>query len=131
ASVGQVDGARRRSGEEVVVRVVRPNLKPIINQDLAWLFMRARGAERASVDARRLQLVEVVEDYAKTIHDELDLLREAANASQLRRNFQNSPLLYVPQVYWDYCRPQVLVTERIYGVPVYDMKQQDLHRTVL
>lgn len=129
ASVAQVHAARLRSGEEVVVKVVRPNLKPIINQDLAWLFMLARGAERASVDARRLHLVEVVEDYAKTIHDELDLLREAANASQLRRNFQNSPLLYVPQVYWDYCRPQVLVMERIYGVPVTDMKQLAQQRT--
>jgi ubiquinone biosynthesis protein len=65
----------------------------------------------------------VVDDYAKTIYDELDLLREAANASQLKRNFQGSPLLYVPQVYWDYCRPQVLVMERIYGVPVTDMKR--------
>lgn len=63
----------------------------------------------------------MVDDYAKTIYDELDLLREAANASQLRRNFEGSRLLYVPQVYWDYCRPQVLVMERIYGVPVTDM----------
>ena len=65
--------------------------------------------------------MEVVDDYAKTIYDELDLLREAANASQLRRNFEGSALLYVPQVYWDYCRSQVLVMERIYGVPVTDM----------
>ena len=110
-----------RSGEEVVVKVVRPNLKPIISQDLAWLFMLANTAERISIDARRLHLVEVVDDYAKTIYDELDLLREAANASQLRRNFEGSALLYVPQVYWDYCRSQVLVMERIYGVPVTDM----------
>ncbi len=121
ASVAQVHAAKLRSGEEVVVKVVRPNLRPIISQDLAWLFMLANSAERISIDARRLHLVEVVDDYAKTIYDELDLLREAANASQLKRNFEGSALLYVPQVYWDYCRPQVLVMERIYGVPVTDM----------
>ncbi|MBV2207468.1 MAG: ubiquinone biosynthesis regulatory protein kinase UbiB [Pseudomonas sp.] len=121
ASVAQVHAARLHSGEEVIVKVVRPNLRPVIGQDLAWLFLLAKTAERASIDARRLHLVEVVEDYAKTIYDELDLLREAANASQLRRNFEGSPLLYVPQVHWDYCRSQVLVMERIYGVPVTDM----------
>jgi len=121
ASVAQVHAARLYTGEEVIVKVVRPNLRPVISQDLAWLFLLARSAERLSADARRLHLVEVVDDYAKTIYDELDLLREAANASQLRRNFEGSRLLYVPQVYWDYCRPQVLVMERIYGVPVTDM----------
>ncbi|WP_312255454.1 ubiquinone biosynthesis regulatory protein kinase UbiB [Stutzerimonas nitrititolerans] len=129
ASVAQVHAAKLRSSEEVVVKVVRPNLKPIISQDLAWLFLLAKTTERASIDARRLHLVEVVEDYAKTIYDELDLLREAANASQLRRNFQDSPLLYVPQIYWDYCRPQVLVMERIYGVPVTDMARLTEQRT--
>lgn len=121
ASVAQVHAAQLKSGEEVVVKVVRPGLKPVIRQDLAWLFLIARIAEKVSADARRLRPVEVVSDYEKTIYDELDLLREAANASQLRRNFEGSPLLYVPQVYWDYCRPQVLVMERIYGVPVTDL----------
>lgn len=121
ASVAQVHAARLHTGEEVVVKVIRPGLKSIIDQDLAWLYLLARTAETASSEARRLHLVEVVDDYAKTIHDELDLLREAANSSQLRRNFEHSELLYVPQVYWDYCRPQVLVMERIYGVPVTDL----------
>jgi ubiquinone biosynthesis protein len=121
ASVAQVHGAQLKSGEEVVVKVIRPGLKPIIKQDLAWLFLLAKIAERASADARRLRPVEVVSDYEKTIYDELDLLREAANASQLRRNFEGSPLLYVPQVYWDLCRPKVLVMERIYGVQVTDL----------
>ncbi|WP_375740524.1 ubiquinone biosynthesis regulatory protein kinase UbiB [Pseudomonas boanensis] len=121
ASVAQVHAAQLKSGEEVVVKVIRPNLRPIIRQDLAWLFLIARLAERVSSDARRLRPVEVVDDYEKTIYDELDLLREAANASQLRRNFEGSPLLYVPQVYWDWCRPKVLVMERIYGVPVTDL----------
>ena len=121
ASVAQVHAARLKSGEEVVVKVVRPGLKPVIAQDLAWLFLIAKAAEHASADARRLHPVEIVGDYEKTIYDELDLLREAANASQLRRNFEGSELMYVPQVYWDLCRPKVLVMERIYGVPVTDM----------
>ncbi|WP_421683419.1 ubiquinone biosynthesis regulatory protein kinase UbiB [Stutzerimonas urumqiensis] len=121
ASVAQVHAARLRTGEEVVVKVIRPNLRPIIGQDIAWLFLLAKAAERASTEARRLHLVEVVDDYARTIYDELDLLREAANSSQLKRNFEDSRLLYVPQVYWDYCRPKVLVMERIYGIPVTDM----------
>ncbi|MBJ7546952.1 ubiquinone biosynthesis regulatory protein kinase UbiB, partial [Pseudomonas sp. OA3] len=121
ASVAQVHAAQLKSGEQVVVKVVRPGLKPVIRQDLAWLFLIARIAEKASADARRLRPVEVVSDYEKTIFDELDLLREAANASQLRRNFDGSPLLYVPQVYWDLCRHQVLVMERIYGIPVTDL----------
>lgn len=121
ASVAQVHSARLKTGEEVVVKVVRPGLKPIISQDLAWLFILARTAERMSADARLLHPVDVVADYEKTIYDELDLLREAANSSQLRRNFEGSELLYVPQVYWDWCRPKVLVMERIYGIQVNDL----------
>ncbi|MBB3102888.1 ubiquinone biosynthesis regulatory protein kinase UbiB [Azomonas macrocytogenes] len=121
ASVAQVHAARLHSGEEVVVKVVRPGLKFVIDQDLAWLYLLAKTAERTFSEARRLHLVEIVDDYAKTIYDELDLLREAANASQLKRNFENSQVLYVPQIYWDYCRAQVLVMERIYGVPVTDL----------
>ncbi|WP_454256376.1 ubiquinone biosynthesis regulatory protein kinase UbiB [Pseudomonas sp. Marseille-Q8238] len=121
ASVAQVHAAQLKTGEDVVVKVIRPGLRPIIRSDLAWLFLLARIAEKASADARRLRPVEVVSDYEKTIYDELDLLREAANASQLRRNFDGSDLLYVPQVYWDWCRPKVLVMERIYGVPVTDL----------
>ncbi|WAH58412.1 ubiquinone biosynthesis regulatory protein kinase UbiB [Pseudomonas silvicola] len=121
ASVAQVHSAQLRTGEEVVVKVVRPGLKPIIGQDLAWLFLLARWAEKFSADARLLHPVDVVADYEKTIYDELDLLREAANSSQLRRNFEDSDMLYVPQVYWDWCRPKVLVMERIYGIQVTDL----------
>lgn len=121
ASVAQVHAARLKTGEEVVVKVVRPGLKPIIGSDLAWLFILAKIAERVSADARLLHPVDVVADYEKTIYDELDLLREAANSSQLRRNFEGSSMLYVPQVYWDWCRPKVLVMERIYGVQVTDL----------
>ncbi len=101
----------------------------MIRSDIAWLFILARLAERVSSEARRLHPVEVVSDYEKTIVDELDLLREAANASQLRRNFEGSPLLYVPQVYWDWCRPKVLVMERIYGIPVTDLETLRDQRT--
>lgn len=121
ASVAQVHAARLKTGEEVVVKVVRPGLKTIIGSDLAWLFILAKIAERVSADARLLHPVDVVADYEKTIYDELDLLREAANSSQLRRNFEGSTMLYVPQVYWDWCRPKVLVMERIYGVQVTDL----------
>ncbi|WP_296179177.1 ubiquinone biosynthesis regulatory protein kinase UbiB [Pseudomonas sp. UBA1879] len=121
ASVAQVHAARLKTGEEVVVKVVRPGLKPVIGSDLAWLFILAKIAERLSADARLLHPVDVVADYEKTIYDELDLLREAANSSQLRRNFEGSAMLYVPQVYWDWCRPKVLVMERIYGVQVTDL----------
>ena len=121
ASVAQVHAAQLRTGEEVVVKVVRPGLKGIISQDIAWLFLLARMAERLSAEARRLHPMDVVSDYEKTIYDELDLLREAANSSQLRRNFDGSERLYVPQVYWDWCRERVLVMERIYGIPVTDL----------
>jgi len=121
ASVAQVHAARLKTGEEVVVKVVRPGLKPVIGSDLAWLFILAKIAERLSADARLLHPVDVVADYEKTIYDELDLLREAANSSQLRRNFEGSTMLYVPQVYWDWCRQKVLVMERIYGVQVTDL----------
>ncbi|MDY0250446.1 MAG: ubiquinone biosynthesis regulatory protein kinase UbiB [Pseudomonas sp.] len=121
ASIAQVHAAQLKSGEDVVVKVIRPGLKPIIAQDIAWLYLLARMAERASADARRLRPKEVVSDYEKTIYDELDLLREAANTSQLRRNFSGSPMLYVPKIYWQWSRPKVLIMERIYGVPVTDM----------
>ena len=131
ASIAQVHAAKLKTGEEVVVKVIRPGLKPVIAQDIAWLLLIARMAEKVSADARRLRPLEVVGDYEKTIYDELDLLREAANTSQLRRNFEDSPLLYVPQVYWDWCRPKVMVSERIYGVPVTDMATLADQRTDL
>ena len=122
ASIAQVHAARLRTGEDVVVKVIRPNLRPVIAKDIAWLFWLARIAERCSADARRLHPMEVVSDYEKTIYDELDLLREAANASQLRRNFEGSEILYVPRVYWPFCRQKVLVLERVYGLIVSDME---------
>ncbi len=118
ASIAQVHAARLRSGQEVVVKVVRPGIAKTIRRDVDLLYTIARLAQRYSKDARRLRPLEVVQEYDKTIFDELDLMREAANCSQLRRNFLGSDMLYVPEVHWDYCRPNVMVMERVYGTSV-------------
>jgi len=118
ASIAQVHAARLDSGEEVIVKVVRPGIGKTIDRDIALLYTIARMARRYSSDARRLRPVEVVQEYEKTIHDELDLMNEAANCALLRRNFEGSEMLYVPQIHWDYTRSNVLVQERIYGTPV-------------
>ena len=116
ASVAQVHTATLESGAEVVVKVIRPGIEPVI---------------RFSADGRRLRPVEVVSDYEITILDELDLQREAANASQLRRNFEGSTLVYVPEVHWDYTRRDVYVMERIHGVPVTDLERLEAAGTDL
>jgi ubiquinone biosynthesis protein len=122
ASVAQVHPATLKSGEQVVVKVVRPDIEPVIRQDIALLYTLARLISRYSADGRRLRPVEVVSDYEITILDELDMQREAANASQLRRNFTDSSLIYIPEVHWDYTRRNVFTMERIYGIPVTDME---------
>jgi ubiquinone biosynthesis protein len=123
ASIAQVHTARLRSGEEVVVKVVRPGIRAKIERDLEVMYVLAQLARDYSEAGYRLRPYEVVQEYEKTILDELDLMREAANAAQLRRNFAGSQLLYVPDVYWDYCRPEVMVMERIHGVLVSDMDE--------
>ncbi|CAA0079520.1 putative protein kinase UbiB [BD1-7 clade bacterium] len=122
ASIAQVHAATLLSGEDVVVKVVRPNILPVIRKDIGLLRLIARAVERFHPEGKRLRPIEVVQDYQHTIVDELDLKREAANTSQLRRNFDGSPLLYVPEVYWDYCDTQVMVMERIHGIPVTDVE---------
>ena len=118
ASVAQVHAARTRAGREVVVKIIRPDIEAVIGKDLALLEWLARALERWFRDGRRLRPVEVVRDYRHTILDELDLGREAANTSQLRRNFADGRLVYVPEVLWDYTRRRVMVMERIHGIPV-------------
>jgi ubiquinone biosynthesis protein len=124
ASVAQVHTAKLLSGEdgiegaEVVIKVIRPGIEKIIDQDIALLKSIAALVENNFDQGKRLRAVEVVNDYDYIIHDELNLMAEGANATQLARNFENSDLLYVPKVYWDYCRTNVLVMERIYGIPV-------------
>ena len=121
ASVAQVHGATLHSGEKAVVKVVRPDIEPIIQQDMALMLTLARLVEKYLPDGRRLRPVAVVSDYKLVILDELDLGREAANACQLRRNFADSKLVYVPEVYWDYTARNVFTMERISGIPVTDM----------
>jgi len=133
ASIAQVHAAVLNTGEDVIVKVLRPDILPVIKRDISLLYIIAELAAKYSSQLRRLRPVEVIEEYEKTILDELDLLREAANASQLRRNFEGSNDLYVPEVYWDYVRKNVLVMERIYGTPIRDVdslkeKNTDMER---
>ncbi|MDH5327229.1 MAG: ubiquinone biosynthesis regulatory protein kinase UbiB [Gammaproteobacteria bacterium] len=121
ASIAQVHAARLLNGKEVVVKVVRPDIEPTIRRDLALLYTLAELAQTYWSDGRRLRPVEVVREYEKTILDELDLMREAASASQLRRNFLNSNILYVPEIHWPLARKNVIVMERISGTPISDI----------
>ena len=121
ASIAQVHTAKLKTGHEVIVKVLRPGVQDQIEGDLAVLRVIAGLADRYWEHGKRLRPLEIVDEYEHTILDELDLMREAANAAQLKRNFQGSDMLYVPDVYWDYCRPEVLVQERIYGTPISDM----------
>jgi ubiquinone biosynthesis protein len=118
ASVAQVHLARLKDGREVAVKVLRPGVEAAIAKDVALLQTAAGLVERLWADGRRLKPREVVAEFARHLADELDLMREAANASQLRRNFEASPLLAVPQVHWDWCSQRVMVMERMHGTPV-------------
>ncbi|MGO2133199.1 MAG: ubiquinone biosynthesis regulatory protein kinase UbiB [Halomonas sp.] len=130
ASVAQVHGARLHSGEDVVVKIIRPGINKIMRQDMALLYQLARLLERIP-EARRLHPVAVVRDYESTLFDELDLTKEAANTSQLKRNFKHSPLLHVPSIHWPLTRRGVMVQERIYGVPVADIPALEAQGTDL
>jgi ubiquinone biosynthesis protein len=121
ASIAQVHAATLTDGREVVVKVLRPGMREVIGRDLAVLFAMAGLAARYWPESKRLRPLEVVAEYEKTILDELDLMREAGNASQLRRNFAGSPMLHVPEVHWDLCRRDVMVIERVRGVPISDI----------
>ncbi len=123
ASVAQVHAATLHTGQAVVVKVIRPGIGGVIRQDVALLYLLARLVHALWIEGRRLRPVEVVAEYEQTIFDELDLRKEAANGSQLRRNFDQSPILYVPEIFWDYTRQKVLVMERIHGIPVADVAQ--------
>ncbi|MEJ2513782.1 MAG: ubiquinone biosynthesis regulatory protein kinase UbiB [Gammaproteobacteria bacterium] len=120
ASIAQVHGATLPDGREVIVKVLRPGVRQQIRRDLELLYAMAGLADRYWHEARRFRPREVVAEFDNTLMDELDLMREAANAAQLRRNFDGSPLLYIPEVHWDWCRPGVLVMERIHGINIGD-----------
>ncbi|WP_116963885.1 ubiquinone biosynthesis regulatory protein kinase UbiB [Fastidiosibacter lacustris] len=122
ASIAQVHGATLNTGEEVVVKVLRPNIEKILIQDTELLKALASMLERYVPSTRRLRPVEVVAEISRNLLDELDLQREAANASQLKRNFKDSHIHYVPEVYWQYCRNNLLTIEKIKGIPVSDIE---------
>ncbi len=121
ASIAQVHAATLLDGRSAVVKVLRPGIRKMIDRDLDLLFTLAGLAERYWAQGRFLKPKEIVAEIANTLHDELDLMREGANASQLRRNFLGSPMLYVPEICWPYCRSNVLVMERITGIPIHNV----------
>jgi len=123
ASVAQVHIARLQDGTEVAVKVLRPDIEPVIERDIELLYALARLAMRYLPDGPRLRPVEIVDQFRKTLRDELDLRQEAANASQLRANFAGSDMLYVPRVFWDLTRREVMVLERIHGIPISNIEE--------
>jgi ubiquinone biosynthesis protein len=123
ASIAQVHAAQLTDGREVIVKILRPEMREVITRDLEVLHALGGFADRYSAEARRLRPVEVVREYEKTILDELDLMREAANAAHLKRNFAGDTKLHVPDVHWDLCRRDVMVMERVRGVPIGDIAQ--------
>jgi ubiquinone biosynthesis protein len=118
ASIAQVHFAVLKSGREVAVKVLRPNMLAVIDDDLQLLHTLARWVERLSADGKRLKPREVVAEFDGYLHDELDLVREASNAAQLRRNMDGLNLVLVPEMVWELCMPTVMVMERMHGVPI-------------
>lgn len=123
ASVAQVHFARLYDGTAVAVKVLRPGIAPVIAHDVSLLYAAAGLIEKLFADGKRLRPREVIAEFEKHLEDELDLMREAANCSQLRRNFKDSPLLMVPEVYWDYCDHDVMVMDRMDGIPVSQIER--------
>ena len=134
ASIAQVHAATLKDGRKVVVKVLRPNIDKVIRHDIGLMYTVAKLTKRLWSQSQRLRPVEVVAEFERTIRKELDLTREAANASQLRRNFLHSETLYVPEIYWEYARKNVMVMERIKGIPIADierLKKQKVNLKVL
>ena len=123
ASIAQVHFATLKGGRQVAVKVLRPNVLGAIESDLAILHTVARWVERISVDGKRLRPRDVVAEFDTYLHDELDLIREAANAAQLRRNMASLDLIMVPEMLWDFCTSRVMVMERMYGVPISQVER--------
>jgi ubiquinone biosynthesis protein len=123
ASIAQVHFARLHDGRPVAVKVLRPGMADIIDRDLSLLRTFGSLLVKVSADARRLRPLEVIEEFDRYLHDELDLIREAANANQLRRNFATSSLLRIPEMYWDACAINVITMERMHGIPIGRMEE--------
>jgi len=122
ASVAQVHGAVLKDGTEVIVKILRPDIQKFIKRDIEMLYFLANLANKYWPRSKNLKPLEIITEYEKTVMNELNLMREGANTAQLKRNFEGSNLLYVPNIFWDYCRKEVLVQERIYGIPIRDME---------
>ncbi|GLR76274.1 ubiquinone biosynthesis regulatory protein kinase UbiB [Aliivibrio sifiae] len=130
ASIAQVHTAKlKESGREIVLKIIRPDIRPVIEADIRLMYRMAGLVEQHIPEARRLKPVEVIEEYEKTLLDELDLRREASNAMQLRRNFEGSEELYVPEVILDLSSENLMVSERIYGIQVSDIEQLERNNT--
>ena len=127
ASVAQVHSACLHSGEEVVVKIIRPNIQKAIKKDIQLLKLLAKLIQRYWSEGERLRPLEIVHEFETSLANELDLLREAANAAQLKRNFDHSNLLYIPTVYWEYCKHSILTMEKIHGIPVDDLEKLREH----
>ena len=123
ASIAQVHFATLKDGREVAVKVLRPGMKKLIDEDVALMHILAGWVERLWADGKRLKPREVIGEFDKYLHDELDLMREAANGSQLRRNFAKSDLLLVPEMIWDHCSSSVIVMERMNGIPISQIER--------
>jgi ubiquinone biosynthesis protein len=122
ASIAQVHDALLHDGSKVVVKVLRPNIHKIINQDVDLLLSLAKWATKFSAAARRFKIYDIAKELQTSILNELDLVRDAANCAQLKRNFHNSKLLYVPKVYWEYTSSDIMVMERLSGIPISDIE---------
>ena len=121
ASIAQVHSAKLSDGKNVIIKILRPDIQVQIEKDISALYIIARSLESFWSESEQVKPTEIVKEYEKTIINELNLKREAANAARLKKNFSKSDMLYVPEIYWDYCRTNILVQERIYGTPIRDI----------
>ena len=131
ASIAQVHAAQLIDGSEVILKLVRPNIEKTIKHDVGLLYTIAGLAERFWSEGKRLRPTEVVAELEKNLFDELDMLREASSASQLKRNFEGTDLLYVPDINWQLTKPKLLVQERVYGIPIGDIEALKAHNVNL
>lgn len=127
ASVAQVHGAELPDGKQVVVKIIRPGIEGVIKQDIALLREFAKRVDKKFKKAKRLRLPELIDEFEYTITRELDLRTEASNASLLKRNFEDSNIMHVPTMHWDYCHRNMLVSERIHGVPIDNFETLKKH----